>query len=504
MPGPETQFAPDPTKTRPHTSPDFAMPNVTPPEQQQMVPTSHGMDTTDPLAGIEIPDDASALDPLTGDIIGSDRPTGVRLAEADPQTLRIVLAGLDKNIDQLAREAAHEKLALEKVRNGPIWKHITKRVWATLTHEYQVVKATVEAREEILKENNLRHHQGKSDVAWREAVVERMGSEFGEKLIHEEAGETYHKLGAEEAENDPKAKRIRNDTLDLVRRYAKGEIIDRPSFDAALDEVTDEWRKDDISQDYLGEGRLTANNMFAMAEQARAAFNANDGLDAIDQEFQLEVMLANAEIVVGEAKVGSNAEIKETLAERLAEKLKKVPFINESRLARVASLFTNEVFVAGMLSVALVAAKKATSVIPGLGAAVFAGVQERLTLKAERALAHRRGANDKEFDPTNKRQAEIEKTLYESRPVEELLEGLGALYNEHGELTINNRADLDRAIALQAEIRARIELGDRRGAQLISYADIDSEAMESRKFDLDLAMASLKLIWRSCLPTRSP
>ena len=180
---------------------------------------------------------------------------GVMAVPAEPATeqepLRIVMTGLDKNIDNFAREAAHEKLA-KKVEGGGLVRRMARSVWSNITREYQVVKATQEARQEIIENKNLRHHHGESDQSWRDATVRRWGSEYAEHLIHEEAGETFHKLGAEEAAADPNVERIRTDSLDALREYALGEIADESSLELTIEQLQQEWKEAGISQDYIG------------------------------------------------------------------------------------------------------------------------------------------------------------------------------------------------------------------------------------------------------------
>jgi hypothetical protein len=468
-------------------------------ELKQRKPGSAGMDlAVDPDFGQKTAVDVMDR-PETGtelNVAGSQE-AGIAVPEikANDDPLRIVLTSLDQNIDAFAREAAHEKLAVQ--HEGPLWKRMVKSVWGNLSREYQVVKATNEARDEIRENENLLHHQGKSDAKWREAVVGRYGSEYAEHLIHE--GETFHNLNTPEAQQDPNAQRIRGDTLDLLRRYAKGEILDEVSLELMQGRMVEGWRDEGISQQFIGEGEFLAHNIGEMAQQVKAALDSVDGLSAIDRDARLEEILANAEIVTGEARVGSRTEIDSTLSERMAEKLRGVPFLSEGRIARVTSVVGNEMFVAAMLSASLGVAQRgfstATKVIaPGVGAGIVAGVRERNALLRERGLAARRADAGMESDPANKAQAELDLTLYEARSAAEMLGDLGNLYNETGELNIMDRDTLDQALLLQADIRARTEVSDRTGARLISFAGV--EGMEGERFDLDLAMAKLEVDMR--------
>jgi hypothetical protein len=419
---------------------------------------------------------------------GEGVPTPEASADSDP--LRVVLASMDQNVDAFAREAAHEKMA--KKHEGPFWKRMAKSVWQNLTREYQIVKATEQARDEIHENENLLHHHGKSDEKWREAVVNRYGSEYAEHLVHE--GESLRILNAAEAAKDPKAERIFNDIQELMRKVARGEVADDASLDMMEARMAESWKEDEISQEFIGEGRLLAKNIGAKARQLEAMVNSAEGLSDVERAALLEEHLSKLEIATGEARVGSRTEIDSTLSERLGEKLRRVPFISEGRIAAVSSAVGNETMVAAMVSGALLVGKRAFSTAgriigPGLAAGVIAGVRERRALKDERNLMQRRADAGQEVDPTNKAQAELDNAMYETRPASELISELGDLYNEDGELNISNREELDRAIELQAQIRARIQISDRTGARLIGFDNM--EDMEAQRFDLDLAMAKL-------------
>src|SRR6266702_1749188 len=307
--------------------------------------------------------------------------------ELNNEPLRIVLTSLDKNIDAFAREEAHERLS--KKPEGPLWKRMVKGVWDNLSHEYQVVRETQKARQEIQSSGNLLHHHDKSDSAWREATVNRYASEYGEQLVRE--GETFHRLGQVEAVADPQAQRIRGDVFGTVRGIVKGEIPDEESLEDVQRRTNHEWNRDKVAQGYIGEGNLLAHNIWAMGLQVKAALDSVEGLSDLDRDAKLEEILAKTEIITGEAKVGSTVEIESTISEKLAAKLEKVPFLNEGRLAQVVSAVTNETTIAALLSVATYGVKNRLSeaatavIIPGLGGGIVAGLRERRALKKERA-----------------------------------------------------------------------------------------------------------------------
>jgi hypothetical protein len=466
VPGTDTAPAP-----RPH-SPDLEEPDVDIGDFH--VPDDlSGEDIGPADLGIEIPDDLSSLDP---ELI---------------QPIKVVLAGLDKSAEQFAREAAHEKLAKQE-RKGPLFKRIVKSVWHTMTREYQLVKETQKAKADIEENNNLRHHQGKDDTKWREDTTRRFASEYGEAMIHADAGETYHNLSDPEKAEDKNIKRMRENIENLLARYARGDIPDRANFDKAAEEMQEAWRKENISQDYIGEGKMQATNIGDMAEQVKVMLDAAEGLSAVDKELRLRAILDKTEIIVGEAKVGSNIEIEATMAERIAEKMKGVPFINENRFAKVSAFLQNPLIVGAMVAGAYALGQKGLAyLVPGLGTAIVAAASEYHATLDERDLMDRREDNDQTANEKNKRQMELEMTRLKGREVGELIDDIGSLYNEHGELNLEDAADFKRAYEIAGEIMARMHLYDL-GKRVINFADESSENIASRRFDLDLALAKLE------------
>lgn len=402
------------------------------------------------------------------------------------ETISFVLTNLDNNVDAYAREAAHEELATE-AKKGPIWKKVVTGMWRTVMREHRLVKKTAEKREEILQSGNLRHHQGESDMQWREDKMRQYTSEYAEELTNTDAGETFNKFDKSEAEKDPGLKKIREESLDAVCDYARGDIASLDDLKQVVRRLREDWQNDEEAKKHLGSSKFTVDNIIAMGIQTKAALDARQGLDAVDKERLLREAREEAVLITGEAKVGSDVEIEATRSERLAKKLRNIPFINEGRLAKIGAVLGNEVVLSAMVSlgVGLMQRGASLALAPGVAAGVIAGLRERRALRDERMLMDRRLDRGEAPDLDNKRQAEIDATRYESRPAGELIAEIGDLYDQNGDLKLRNRTDLDSAIKLQAEILARIKLTNQ-GNRLISYAD------NSQRFDLGLAVSKLK------------
>ncbi len=415
----------------------------------------------------------------------------------DHEPIRVVMASLDRNIDPFAREAAHEDLA--KKPEGRLLTKMAKSAWGNLTREYATVKTTDQKRQDIIANNNLLHHHGLSDQKWREATILRYGSEFSDDLVSEEAGETLFRFGAAEAATDPNIHAMRSDMIGHLRRYATGEIVDAASLEASMSKRVDAWRDLGISQKYIGEGRFLAQNMLIAANQAKNIFDSLSGLEETKRHEELTRILADTEIVVGEAHVGSHAEIGETLSERLAGKLKRIPWVSETGLAKVVGLVANETAISAMVSAGVAAGKHSVAAalaIPGLTGGIVAAARERKALLNERALSMRRREMGIESDPDNEAQAEMAATHYEARSGVDIFNALDAFYHQSGddkgELNITTADDFNKALELQAEIYARQTLSIRQRSQLISFDEIEAEGVQHARFELSVANAKLK------------
>ena len=428
--------------------------------------------------------------PPEGDVPVPESGTGT-------EPMRIVMASLDKNVDPFAREAAHEKLSQQN--KGPFWKRVAKSMWQNISREYQTVKGTIQAREEILENKNLLHHKGLSDEKWREATIDRYGSEMAEHLMSE--GETLHKLSSPEAAKDKNAQRINADVQEFMRKSARGEFTDQESADMYAENMQQKWHEEGISQDYIGEGQFMATNLGAKGREFAAMIASAEGLSEIEREALIEEHVSKIEIVAGEARVGSRTEIDSTMSERIAGKFEKVKWLKEGRLAKVAAAVTsvlgNELAVSAALSATVLLAKRGAGMAgqilaPGAGAAVVAMIREHRALLKERDLMARRLDSGEEIDEDSKRQVELGRTMYETKSVEESIGQIGEFYTETGELKIADRDDLEAALKLQADLKARIEISDTTGKRLLSFEGIKTEDMESKNFDFRVALAKLE------------
>jgi hypothetical protein len=412
-------------------------------------------------------------------------PTAEHLPHKDFERdgrLKIVIAGLDKNVRQQAVEAANEQLNAETNEKG-FKGFVRGRIWkGNLAREYYLAKYQREAEGQIRESDNLLQHEGRSDEVARIATTLRYASEFEDEVIHE--GETRTNI---ESDGSPEAQQIKDTVKDLIEQYASG-ALDDASFEEEKRRVMTNLAQGGVSQNYIGEGLLYADNLLQIAQNVRAA---------IDHGQSLDELMNNADIIVGEARLGARTEAKLSGTERIMKKLEGKAFVNEATVATAVSI---------AYSIGGWASKRAVSTVgklavPGIGAGVIAAARENRMLKEERALHMREMAEGKQFDaeaPGNKRRSKLEISRYETMSATDLKDQLAVLYDDEGNLRIDgDRARFDEAMNIIARIQARIDLSDMRKVDLISFSDI--EQIEMERFMLRSALAKAKTDFRKML-----
>ncbi len=391
--------------------------------------------------------------------------------------LKIVIAGLDQNVRQQAVEAAHERLNKETNERGFVKGFIKGRIWkGNLAREYYLAKYQRQAEGEILENDNLLQHEERSDEAARAATTLRFASEFEDEVIHE--GETRKSI---ESDDSPEAEEIKTKTKDLIRLYAVGQLDD-DSFEEEKRRTMTMLAENGMSKKYIGEGLIYADNLLQIAQNVKAAVDHGKGMEDI---------LENAEFVVGEARLGARTESRLTGTERIMKKLEGKAFVHEATVATAVSIAYS---IGGWAAKSAIGAVGKLA-IPGIGAGVVAAARENRMIKEERALHMREMAEGKEFNakaPGNKRREQLEESRYESKSAKDLTDQLGVLYDDEGNLRIEgDKTRFDEAMAMVAEIQARIKISDRDKLDLISFSGVES--IETERLNLDLALAKAKV-----------
>lgn len=412
--------------------------------------------------------------------------------------LKIVIAGLDQNVRNQAVVAANERLNAETNERG-FKGFIRGRIWkGNLARERYLEKYKQEAEAEIRENDNLLHHEERSDEAARVATTLRYASEFEDEVIHE--GETRKNI---ESDDSPEAEEIKAVSKELIKLYATGKLDD-DSFEEEKRRQMTELAEKGVSQKYIGEGMMYADNLLQISQNVKAAIDHGKSVEELDE------MLENAEFVVGEARMGARTEARLSGTERIMKKLEGKAFVHEATVATAVSIAYS---IGGWAAKSAIGAVGKLA-IPGIGAGVVAAFRENRVLKEERALHMREMAEGKEFAktrpeqpgvydllgdaldlPTSKRDVrreKLEESRYETKSAKDLTDQLSVLYDDEGNLRIEgDKTRFDEAMAMVAEVQARIRISDRDKLDLISFSGVEN--IETERLNLDLALAKAKV-----------
>lgn len=392
--------------------------------------------------------------------------------------MKLVLVDQSKDARDFARDKADARLTEELQEGGRI-RRFVKGIWkGNLAKDYYRQKYIREAQTEIQQHQDVLVHET-DDAAARidakMATIERFQSEYEEmrsgKLEKREvlAGDNELAQGF---------KRI-------IREFAAGNL-DEEALAEERGRVIQAYTEAYGTQS-LGEGLVRTDNLIEIAKAVKGAVAHGESLDTI---------VANMQVVTGEARTGARTEAHYSKADKAVEflsKRKATALLPESAIA-VATAVASGVLRLGS-SKAVVAAL--TPFAAGAGAGVMAAVRERKRVKDERQQHAREMAMGKQFNEGDRRRAQMETTRYETVSAVSLIEGLreshATILQDDSERTPGQTKDdaLQAALDALAAVELRNRMSDTERVDLISYTDVASANAE--RMELALARAELKV-----------
>jgi hypothetical protein len=435
--------------------------------------------------------------------------------------LKIVITGLDKNRRDKSVEAAHAKLN-EKIAGdgGGGLKSYLKHVFTLNMSEagrdaramgrsfrygnvgrgYYLDKYRQETEQQIIESGNLLIADNVFDDDYRTQTTMRFVHEYDD-LVHTAAGERRTKLDLEtkpDGTRDEEGTRLKETLHKLIKDAADGAYDDtNGNFDeAAFNEdkkraITDAVQQG-LTKDHVGPSLIYADNLVQIATHVRAAVSQRR---LAGESVTAEEILQNADIILGEAKTGARTEIKESVVEKVTNKLSKLPWVNEATVATAVSLAYS---VGGWAVKRGIGRVVSAVALPGLAGGVWAALRENAHIK-EDMVQHAREAAEGKIDRSQLSglREKVDGAIYETKSATELKNQIGMLYDEHGDLRINSSEHFTEAMFMIAEAQARIRLSDERKIDLISFSDVSK--VEKERFELDLALAKSKVDMRRLL-----
>ena len=432
------------------------------------------------MASIETSPVSTDVDPLLRQrqLAGIQEAIDYNNPDALAQALSIQAVDLSSGVVAESLDSADEYLREQTTQRG--MGGLLKRIWhGNIARDYLRQREVRRGQNEIVGSNNLyvRHGSTATDHQQAaEAVVSRFTAEF----IHE--GESN-----QDAETLTGGDVFRSEIDQLVRDYARGDLTDA-SLEIEKNRIVSNFgsQRHDFDRN---KGLLWADNILAVARNARGAFEHSVSLDDIQKALSVNV---------GEARMGVRTEASKELVDRAIDKLygtRVGSLVNETTLSLgvAITLATTKRTVTSAASAAM------RTLGLGVGAGVIAGVREVHHVSQERRLHSRQMAEGGEVNIESRRREQMEGTRYETVPANELVERLQTTQEQH---VASPNADTARALlGTLIEARTRVSMSDeprsRRfgadelGRDLISYSS--KEQVEQERMNLDVAISSARV-----------
>lgn len=389
--------------------------------------------------------------------------------------LKAVLAGVQsKDIRSHAVEAANQRLAGELEGKG--FKGFLKKIWhGNMAREYYLAKYTKENQQNIVEAGNVFENEDLNADEYATATTLRFAHEY-DGLVHEAAGEHRHANIDQNEDGSVNAEgyELKQHIFGLIKDYSAGnydgptpEDTDR-NFDEAKNRMlTELYERGILSEEYVGEALVKVDNFLQIAQNVRAM---------VDHGQAMNEVLGKTDIVLGEAKVGARTEIALSRTEKIVEKLSGKAWINESTVVPAVAVAISVGSYATKLGASASLAAAVGVAVPGALAGAWAGIKESARYKQERTQLKR----DIE---TGKIEASENSIM---RSAESLIDGIGVLYDDNGELRISDEQDLREAMTIVAECETRIRLTDTGNALI-------SDASEMDRYNLDISLSKAKV-----------
>ncbi len=392
------------------------------------------------------------------------------------EPVRIAIGNLDKSVDAVSRDRSDARIAEETQGRGV--RGFIRKLWKGGSfRELHFQRYRREARDEILESGNLHIHQtDDADAQGRttQSVIEKLTHRNVDELISEGSGETHRRI---EEDTDPEAQAIKGAVMDLIDRYARGDLDD-DNFEEEKNRVLHELAQD--NPDLMGEGRLFADNLLQVAQNVSAMVRHDRGVQDI---------LADAVIDIGQIRTDAKTEARYSKTDAMIEKIQKTglgKWLNESTIITAVSAVSSVTKLAVQSGIAKAAAL--TGVL-GVGGAVIAGKRQSKIVKEERREHSRESAAGETFEAGSKRREKMETARYETISATDATAALQVLFEDSDEEGMRKVRELTQqgffeAAMLVAQLRTRDRLSDQDSIDLFHFSS--AEAISDERLQMQL------------------
>lgn len=357
-----------------------------------------------------------------------------------------------------------------------------KRLWVQTFDVHYKDRYRREAKKNIVDEANYFQGEENSEEIMsglQETVIERFSHRDADKLVSEDAGERIEHL--DDIDSDA-SRDIHRRVTSLTESFAIGDLTE-DNFDESAKRLIN-----DLSEEYpelVGKGLLYADNLLKVARNVRTAISHLEGEARLDK---LDEVLGLVKVTVGEASLGARTEIEYSKTEQFVQAIERS---KTGKIAASASIIATTAAIGKVL--AQKTAAKAAGITAGfMGAGgLIAGKKRATEIKEDRFRHSRDRAVGQEFDDTARRRGLMEKVRYETVSANDLSESIQEFFvadvkdfgpDKLREINNLSQEDVMKLALLLASVKARNDMSNSEGIDLIHYSEVSS--VEQERFDL--------------------
>ncbi|MDO4870599.1 MAG: hypothetical protein Q3996_00670 [Candidatus Saccharibacteria bacterium] len=454
--------------------------------------------------------------------------------------LRIVIVDQQKDVEEMAREAAHRRLEAEiaddRKKLGLIKNIFKNGIWkGSFGRELIIERYRREALANIKAGNNILANHEISEQK-RDEVNQITMARFmqeGDEMIHKMAGESKQFIdGTTEA-----GAAMRKMIYGLLEEKMRQPDIEPGSFDELIKAKIFEYQRQYNDESLIRRGNFYLNNIASIADIAREKAEHLAIIENIDRDEAIRQVLAEVEIYTGESRNTARSEMRLSKTEKLIDRLNKEPKI--SRLLVKPEIVASGVALAsGVINFAFKSVSRTASsvVIPVLGGAfvsgVISGAEESYRQEEARNLQQRQLAQGGDVASlTDVERKRLEKFSYETVTASEIIEDFELGFSKLPDLrpdlspedektiidvwvaeqqakfagdpadfTADLAAILHNEISHVAYTNSRINVSDKNKLDLIHYDSL--EEMQQQRWDIDVKKAQMNVLLQKIMSVR--
>jgi hypothetical protein len=389
--------------------------------------------------------------------------------------LEVRVIDLSRGVDANAHDYADNRLEALTSERG-VKGFIKRVVWGGVGREYKRLKLIKQGRDEQVESRNI-HATYDGSQADHDRTAAAIVSGFSRGFTH--GGQESPMANVEHGHE------LEEEIHGLTMAYAVGDL----DMDSLVEERTrllDSYGSKLKAED-RNTGLLFADNILEVAQNAKAAYEHEVGIDAID---------AMLRVYKGDAQTGARTEVKRTISDRIVDKVhstKLGALVNETTIVgTVGALMVVKDFTTRKL---LYAAGAFVSL--GAAGAVIAGAREHANVGRRRQTQLREQATGAEVDPNGRHSKLREKLAESAYSAVSAVELTDRLTQAREAVSAAEPDSINDILANIGATQARIDMSDEQAVDLISFTNKIEADLE--RDDLDMAVAEAKVAARRAL-----